>query len=110
MYAFSGLQLGKLAGQQAKRFYSENTRNVRVPDERGGSEDHHTMVTAMQSSGSLSTSSSLPIATSTEPLNWSGHKANGRPKSAAYFYSTLVTPLFRRHAESGIGGRAMIWT
>jgi hypothetical protein len=59
------------------------------------------MVTAMQSSGSLSTSSSLSIATGTEPLNWSGRKANGRPKSAAYFYSTLVTPLFRRHAESG---------
>jgi hypothetical protein len=72
-------------------------RKVRMPDEKEGPEDQ-AVATSIQSSDSLSAPSSLPITTSTEPLDSSGRKVNGRPrsapKSAAYSTQRSLPPYF----------------
>jgi hypothetical protein len=72
-------------------------RKVRVPDEKGGPEDH-AMATAMQSSDSVSTASSLAITPNTVPVNSSDRKTNGHPrsapKSAAYSTQRSLPPYF----------------
>ena len=77
-------------------------RKVRVPDEKGGPEDP-ALATVTHSSDSLSASPSLPMTTSTEPLNSSGRKVNGRPrsapKSAAYSTQRSLPPYFDAIAE-----------